>query len=303
VSADVAVLIVSYNTERELVRCLESLRAQRRSVTQQVVVVDNASSDGSVAAVRERFGEVELVASPENLGFARGVNLAATRADAELLLLLNPDTVVLDHAVDELVAFARAHPGHGLYGGRTVRPDGSLEPSSCWALPTLWSTLMFVTGLSTLARGSRWLDPESMGDWARDTVREVDVVTGCLMLVPRTAWDELGGFDERYFMYGEDADLALRARAAGMRPIVCPDAVVVHEVGRASAHRADKLLLLFRGKATLMRCHWRGPRRALGLGLLAGGVAVRAALARDTAWAALWRERRTWLRGFPAPAT
>jgi GT2 family glycosyltransferase len=303
VSADVAVLIVSYNTERELVRCLESLRAQRRSVTQQVVVVDNASSDGSVAAVRERFGEVELVASPENLGFARGVNLAATRADADFLLLLNPDTVVLDHAVDELVAFARAHPGHGLYGGRTVRPDGALEPSSCWALPTLWSTLMFVTGLSSLARGSRWLDPESMGGWARDTVREVDVVTGCLMLVPRAAWDQLGGFDERYFMYGEDADLALRARAAGLRPIVCPDAVVVHEVGRASAHRADKLLLLFRGKATLMRCHWRGPRRALGLALLAGGVAARALLARDAAWATLWRQRRTWLRGFPAPAT
>jgi GT2 family glycosyltransferase len=303
VSADVAVLIVSYNTERELVRCLESLRAQRRSVTQQVVVVDNASSDGSVAAVRERFGEVELVASPENLGFARGVNLAAARADADFLLLLNPDTVVLDHAVDELVAFARAHPGHGLYGGRTVRPDGALEPSSCWALPTLWSTLMFVTGLSSLARGSRWLDPESMGGWARDTVREVDVVTGCLMLVPRAAWDQLGGFDERYFMYGEDADLALRARAAGLRPIVCPDAVVVHEVGRASAHRADKLLLLFRGKATLMRCHWRGPRRALGLALLAGGVATRALLARDAAWATLWRQRRTWLRGFPAPAT
>jgi GT2 family glycosyltransferase len=302
-SADVAVLVVSYNTERELVRCLESLRAQRRSVTQQVVVVDNASSDGSVAAVRERFGEVELVASPENLGFARGVNLAATRADAELLLLLNPDTVVLDHAVDELVAFARAHPGHGLYGGRTVRPDGSLEPSSCWALPTLWSTLMFVTGLSSLARGNRWLDPESMGGWARDTVREVDVVTGCLMLVPRAVWDALGGLDERYFMYGEDADLALRARAAGLRPIVCPDAVVVHEVGRASAHRADKLLLLFRGKATLMRCHWRGPRRALGLALLAGGVAARALLARDAAWATLWRHRRTWLRGFPSPAT
>jgi GT2 family glycosyltransferase len=256
-----------------------------------------------VASVRERFGEVELVASPENLGFARGVNLAAARADADFLLLLNPDTVVLDHAVDELVAFARAHPGHGLYGGRTVRPDGALEPSSCWALPTLWSTLMFVTGLSSLARGSRWLDPESMGGWARDTVREVDVVTGCLMLVPRAVWDELGGFDERYFMYGEDADLALRARAAGLRPIVCPDAVVVHEVGRASAHRADKLLLLFRGKATLMRCHWRGPRRALGLALLAGGVAVRALVARDAAWGTLWRQRRTWLGGFPAPAT
>src|SRR3954451_1524004 len=196
--ADVAVLIVSYNTASELVECLESVKAQRLSISQEILVVDNASVDDSVALTRELHPDVQVLASETNLGFAAGVNLAAEQADAEYLLLLNPDTVVQDHAVDKLVAFARANPGHGLYGGRTVRRDGSLEPSSCWGLPTLWSTFTWATGLSSVARGNRILDPEALGAWKRDTVREVGVVTGCLLLIERRVWERLGGFDERY---------------------------------------------------------------------------------------------------------
>ncbi len=308
--ADVAVLIVSYNTSAELAECLESVYAQGDGLHQEVVVVDNASEDDSVAMVRERFPSVRMVASPTNLGFAAGVNLAATYSDAEFLLLLNPDTVVLDHALAKLVAFARANPGHGLYGGRTLRRDGSLEPSSCWALPTVWSTFAWASGLSSLARGNRVLDPEAMGYYKRDSVREVGVVTGCLLLVEREAWARLEGFDERYFMYGEDADLAIRARAAGYRPVICPAAEVVHDVGKASQTRAAKLALLFRGKATLIRRHWTGWRRPVGLALLAAGVGLRALGQRVTrhetkgeaAWRILWRQRKEWLPGFPAPA-
>jgi N-acetylglucosaminyl-diphospho-decaprenol L-rhamnosyltransferase len=312
VSADVAVLIVSYNTEHELLECLQSLRDERRDVRQQVIVVDNASSDGSVAAVRERFPEVELIASPENLGFARGVNLAATRADADHVLLLNPDMVVRAHAVGVLVAFARANPAYGLYGGRTVRRDGTLEPSSCWGLPTLWSMLSWALGLRTRFKGSPIFDPESLGRWERDSVREVGMITGCLLLVRREAWERLGGMDERYWMYGEDTDFSLRARAAGYRPIVCPDAVVVHDVGKASATRTDRLLLVYRGKATVVRRHWTGWRRRAGLALLAAGVGVRAlgrlagaarGQARGEGWATLWRERSSWLQGFPEAPT
>lgn len=307
-TADVAVLIVSYNTERHLEPCLRSLFGARDRVTQQVIVVDNASTDGSVAMIREKFPQVEVIESGKNLGFAAAVNLAADRADAEFLLLLNPDTLVHDHAIDTLVAFARTKPGLGLYGGRALRRDGSLEPSSCWALPTLWSLAMFATGLSTLAKGNRWLDPESMGDWARDSVREVGMVTGCLLLAPASVWRELGGFDERYFMYGEDADLAIRARAAGYRPTICPDAVIMHDVGKASATRADKLLLSHTGRATLLRTHWRGARREIGLRLLVAGVGLRALLAsvgpflrhqtRAVAWPTVWRERRSWIVGY-----
>ncbi len=182
---------------------------------------------------------------------------------------------VRDGALDSLVLFADASPGHGLYGGRTVRTDGSLEPSSCWAAPSLWSVACWAFGLSTLFRRSEIFDPEAMGSWKRDSVREVDIVTGCLLLVPRTVWDELGGLDVRYFVYGEDADFAARARACGYRPIVTPDAVVVHEIGVSSSAGA-KTVLLLAGKVTYARQHWGGLRSVVAVALLRSGVGLRA---------------------------
>jgi GT2 family glycosyltransferase len=308
-AADLAIVIVSFNTETHLERCLRAVFAQGGALSQQVIVVDNASTDGSVAMLREQFPEVFLIESSVNLGFAKAVNLAATHANAEFLVLLNPDTLILDDALAKLVAFARKNPVHGLYGGRSVTADGTLEPSSCWALPTLWSLAMFATGMSTVGRGNRWLDPESMGDWKRDTVREVGMVTGSLLLVPQNLWRRLGGFDERFFMYGEDADLAIRARAEACRPTICPQAVFIHEGGRASATRFDKLLLAYTGSATLLRIHWSGARRALGLALLQAGVGLRAMVSRTppftrdpraSAWPELWRTRRRWIQGYPA---
>jgi GT2 family glycosyltransferase len=277
-------------------------------VNQQVIVVDNDSKDGTVDLIRREFPDVELVLPGENLGFAKGVNLGASHADAEFVLLLNPDTVIVDHAVDVIVDFARAHPSHGLYGGRTLKPDGSLEPSSCWGAPTLWSMALFALGITTLAPRNRWLDPESLGNWQRDSVREVGVITGCFLLAPVTVWKQLGGLDERYFMYGEDADLAIRARRAGFRPVICPDAKLVHEVGKSSETPVHKTLLLYRGKASLVRTHWSGPGRWFGLLLLATGTGLRAALSgfgsmfrggtATNRWQTVWKRRREWLCGY-----
>lgn len=306
--ADVAIVIVSYNSADFIGDCLRSVISARRDVRQQIIVVDNDSKDHTVEFIRGNFPEVELIVPGANLGFAAGVNLGASHADAEFVLLLNPDTVIRGHAVDTIVDFARKNPGHGLYGGRTLRPDGGLEPSSCWGEPTLWSMAMFGLGLSTLAPKNRWLDPESLGDWRRDSVREVGVITGCFLLAPKTVWDELGGMDERYFMYGEDADFAMRARRLGYRPVICPDAELVHEVGACSETPVHKTMLLYRGKASLVRTHWRGPARWLGLFFLAAGTGLRALLssvlkrprAGDAAgrWQTLWRERSTWLCGY-----
>lgn len=304
---DVAILIVTYNSARQIRACLRSVLAQRDHVIQQVIVLDNASTDGTLEIVRREFPETETLAPGVNLGFAAGVNAAARQAQSDFLLLLNPDTEILDHAVDAVVDFARSRPGSALYGGRTLKPDGSLEPSSCWGLPTLWSLAMFASGLTTLAPLNRWLDPESLGRWPRDTVREVGMITGCFLLVETRMWERLGGFDERYFMYGEDLDLALRARALGWPSVLCPAAQVIHEVGQSSARPLDKLLLLYRGKAQLLRTHWRGLRRRAALGLLLAGVALRGFLARGSSagaapspWTELWRRRDEWLPGYPA---
>ena len=306
--ADVAIVIVTYNSEGQIRECLKSVFLQRKNISQQVVVVDNQSRDGTVDVIRSEFPDVHLILPGANLGFAKGVNLGARSADAEFVLLLNPDTVILDHAVDVLVDFARAHPAHGLYGGRTLKPDGTLEPSSCWGVPTLWSMTLFALGITTLASKNRWLDPESLGSWQRDSVREVGVITGCFLLAPLRIWNELGGLDERYFMYGEDVDFAMRAKAAGYRPVICPDAKLIHEVGQSAETPVHKMLLLYRGKASLVRTHWKGPAQKLGLALLAIGTALRATPANLFAvirkptttgrWQTLWQKRNEWLPGY-----
>jgi GT2 family glycosyltransferase len=303
-AADVAIVIVAYNSEAFIGGCLQSVFDGRREVRQQVIVVDNASPDDGVELVRTKFPQVEMLEPGRNLGFAAGVNYGVRHADAEYILLLNPDTELRSGAVDEIVGFARRHPGHGLYGGRTLRPDSSLEPSSCWGEPTLWSMALFALGVTTMFPRNRWLDPESLGSWQRDSVREVGVISGCFLLASKAVWDELGGFDERYFMYGEDVDLSMRARARGYRPIICPTAELVHEVGQCSETPVHKSLLLYRSKASFVRNHWRGPAKWMGLFFLAAGTGLRAALSRVSRrsgvgrWQTLWRERATWLRGY-----
>jgi N-acetylglucosaminyl-diphospho-decaprenol L-rhamnosyltransferase len=297
---DLSVLIVTYRCRDAASACLASIAGHAPALELEVVVVDNASGDGTVEMIREEFPDVRLVALDENVGFAGGVNRAAEEARGEHLLLLNPDTVVHEGALDAIVRFAREHPEHGLYGGRTLDPDGRVNPGSCWAQPSLRSYLFFATMLSTAFKGSRVFDPEAIGGWRRDSVREVGIVTGCLLLAPRAVWQRLGGLDTRFFMYGEDADLSMRAWAAGFRPAITPDAVVTHEIGVSSSSRPDKLVLLFRGKVTLLRKHWSPLRRTLGIALLAAGVGVRALLGSKS-WRAVWRERRTWLGGYGEP--
>ncbi len=310
-AVDVSILIISYNTRTLTATCLDSLHAAPDTVSTEVLVVDNASSDDTVAVLKERYPWVRLIEQPTNLGFARAVNIAASAATGRYVLLLNSDTVVIDDAVGRLVAFAEKHPHHGVYGGRTLAPDRALDPSSCWGAPTLWSHLCFGLGLTTARRGSRLFDPEALGGWQRDNVASVGVVTGCLLLVRRDRFTQLGGLDPRYFMYGEDVDFSLRARAAGYDPVITPEATVVHHSGASSSQHADKTILTLTGKTTLARTHRTGWQRTFCLAMLALGVALRAGLGvaatragRGTtgnqgSWRAVWQARARWWPGYP----
>jgi N-acetylglucosaminyl-diphospho-decaprenol L-rhamnosyltransferase len=307
-----SVLVVSYRT-RELTRaCLRSVLENVSGIPYEVIVVDNGSGDGSAAMIAEEFPAARLIALEDNVGFAAGVNLAAEHATGEFLVLLNPDAEVLPGAVEKLVEFARAHPDTGIVGGRTLGPDGSVDPRSCRAVPSVWGMTCYGLGLSTALKENRLFDPESLGRWQRDTVREVGYVTGCFMAVPRHVWERLGGFDERFFVYSEDVDLAVRARRLGYRSMVTPDASVVHHFGASSADGGAKGVMQLRARATFIRKHWSPPVARFGLAMLWLGAAVRAAATgvsgrlpgragsrRSNPWLKIWAQRRTWLPGFP----
>lgn len=299
---EVAIIIVAYNSAAHLSKLLPSLPGPPE--VYEVIVVDNASSDMSAAVVREASRQVLLVEESENVGFARAVNLGCRLAQAEYILLLNPDTIVQQGAIEALLDFARANPAHGVYGGRTVNAEGRFDPRSAWGLPSIWGLLCFATGLSTLFSGSRWFDPESIAHWNGYGPLEVGFVSGGFLLVHRSVWERLGGLDERYFLYGEDADFGYRARKAGYRPVITPNAVIVHEVGGSSPTKGAKMVWVQTGKATYIRQHWGPVRRRAGLLLLLGGVALRAGLSRlgahrGVTWQEMWAGRREWFAGFP----
>lgn len=293
---DLTVIVVSYNTRELTLRCLSSLFEATHSTNMHVVVFDNASRDGSVEAIQSLFPQVELIPSTENLGFAKANNIVAAQATTEWLLLLNPDTEVHDGAVDSLLAFSKSRPEAGITGGRTVFPDGSLNVASCWMRITPWSTFCMATGLTAAFRGSALFNPEGMGSWARDSVREVDIVVGCFLMIRRALWEELGGFDLKYFMYGEEADLCLRAKANGYRPAITPDAEIMHLVGAASEKAVAKTVLVAKARATLIRDHWPRWQVPFGLSMLWLWAALRRVA--SPVWSEVWNKRGDWLSGY-----
>jgi N-acetylglucosaminyl-diphospho-decaprenol L-rhamnosyltransferase len=307
-SPQLSIIIVSYNTRDITLACLGSVYAQTRETTFEVIVLDNASTDGSADAIAEKFPQVQLIRHPSNLGFAGGNNLAAKRAAGEYLLLLNPDTVVLNGAIDTLMAFAKESPGAGIWGGRTVFADGTLNPTYCWKRQTPWSAFCCGSGLSSLFRGSRVLDPEAMGAWNRDPAPEVDIVSGCFLLITRALWDTLGGFDPAFFMYGEEADMCLRARGHGARPRITTAATIVHLGGASEKVRSDKLVRLLKAKTLLIRRHWSSPAARFGVAMLTFWplsrvlawsllAPLRGGAGRESArvWSGVWQRRREWL--------
>ncbi|WP_252737388.1 glycosyltransferase family 2 protein [Citreicella sp. C3M06] len=306
-AAELTVIVVSYNTRDLTLACLRTLFAATHSARAHVVVFDNASSDGSADAVAAAFPQVELIASAENLGFARANNVVAQAARTDWLLLLNPDTEVHDGAIDTLLAFSKARPEAGITGGRTVFPDGSLNIASCWMRITPWSAFCMATGLTAAFRGSAAFNPEGMGSWARDNVREVDIVVGCFLMIRKSLWDKLGGFDLKYFMYGEEADLCLRARALGYRPAIIPKAQIMHLVGAASGKRADKLRMVAKARATLIRDHWPAWQQPFGLAMMWLWAALRRVAsglrggAAAEKWRSVWATRADWLAGYAKP--
>jgi GT2 family glycosyltransferase len=314
------VVIVTYRNAADIGACLRAVDQAAPRVRTEVIVVDNASGDGTVAAAREASPGARILELAENGGFAIGCRAGTAVATSDWLLFLNPDAIITPEAIESLLDCARRHRFAGIVGGRFVHQDGTDDPRSWWGKPSPWSVLCFATGLSSLFPGSRRFDPESAQPWTADRRQEraVPVVSGALMLVERSLWDALDGFDPAFFMYAEDADFCIRAAKLGYQPMVTARAECCHEGGKSSTSMR-KLELLFTGKATLIRRHFPRRLRGAGIAMLLVGVFVRASvgrfvsfvtparqgrpIARGEDWRKLWETRRQWQGGWARTAS
>lgn len=233
---DLSVIVVSYNTAGLIPRMYAALDAACAGLSRQVVVIDNASRDDSVAVIQTTSPESLLVRSAVNVGFGRANNLALPHLRGRHVLLLNTDAFVADDALHQAIHHLDLHPEVGVIGVRLLGRDGSQQPS-CRYFPTPWNVFLQRTGLSKVVRGARLVDDM---DWDHLGVRVCDWVPGCFYLVRRTVLDQLGLFDPRYFMYCEEVDHCRRVRAAGWQVVYLGTTSCVH-LGGESAATVDEL--------------------------------------------------------------
>jgi N-acetylglucosaminyl-diphospho-decaprenol L-rhamnosyltransferase len=280
-AAELAIVIVNYNTGDYLERCLASLQTHRGDIDTDVLVIDNASHDGSHAKGIAAHPWARLIENRDNVYLSPAWNQGIRETDAPYVLLLNPDTEWWTGSLADYVAIARAHPRAGIVGPMVRNTDGTVYPSGR-PLPSVVDAMGHAF-LGPFAPGNRFSRRYHMQGWDRSTEREVDWVSGCCMLLPRKVFDEVGMLDESFLLYGEELDLATRLRDAGWSVLFTPKVEVIHALG-VSTGRSRRMTVMH--SASIYRYYRK--HRAAGW----------RKLTLPLAWTALRaRAEIAWLRG------
>lgn len=259
---DVSIVIVSYNTAAILHQCLRSVQSSLSispELTSEIWVVDNASSDDSAELVGKEFPDIHLIANKENRGFGAANNQAIAEAQGRYILILNPDTEVRSSAIGKLVRYLDEHPTVGLVGGRLVYPDGSFQ-HSCFHFPTLLMTLFDFFPINHRFTDSRFNGRYPKSWYERPFV--IDHPLGACMLVRKEVLEQVGTFDERFFIYCEEVDLCIRVKKTGWAIHCVPSAEIVHHSAKSTSQFRGRMLVeLHRSRVQLFNKHYNSAFR------------------------------------------
>ena len=252
---DVSIIIVNWNTKDLLRNCIKSIYQQSGSVVYEVVVVDNASSDGSVGMVRSEFPQVKVIVEKSNRGYAVAVNEGIVISTGRYVLVLNSDILICDSAVEKTVHYADKNLAAAVIGCQVFDGRGVLS-MSCFRFPSVLNVALDAFWLNKIFKNNRFFDRELIPEWTRDSEREVDVIEGMFMLVRRQAIDTVGLMDESYFFFFEETDWCYRFAKAGWKMMFWPGAKIIHIHGggqsqkkagiRLAVQYTKNLLIFFR---------------------------------------------------------
>ncbi len=234
----ISVIIVNYNVRVFLEHCLDSLARALQEVSHEIIVVDNASDDGSVEMIRHKYPNVVRIENNQNVGFGKANNQGARTAGGDILFFLNPDTVVQEDTIEKLVQYYEQQPKAGIVGCKVLNPDGTLQPACRRSFPSPWVAFTKISGLSSLFPRSRFFSRYNLSYLNPDDTHEVDAVSGACLSIRKTVFNKLGGFDEQFFMFGEDLDLCYRVKQAGWQVWYLPTTRIIHYKGE-SVRRSD----------------------------------------------------------------
>jgi N-acetylglucosaminyl-diphospho-decaprenol L-rhamnosyltransferase len=250
---DLSVIIVSWNVRELLRECLRSIEQREAKIAMEIIVVDAASSDGTVEMIEAEFPEVVLLPQTENVGFPRGNNIGLSHAQGNHLFLLNPDTEIIGDSLSTMLDYLNDHPEVGALGPQLLNSDGTVQ-SSRRRFPTLATGFFESTWLEGLATGL--LRRYYALDLPDEAIAEVDWVVGAAIMVPRKVYNQIGGMDEAYYMYSEELDWCRRIKAAGWRVVYFPHAKIIHHYGKSSEQAVTSRHINFqRAKLRYFRKH------------------------------------------------
>ncbi len=269
-----SIIIVNFNTKEYLKYCLNSISEFTSDLNYEIIVVDNASSDGSVEMLNDEFKKIKKIYNQTNVGFASANNQAIKIAEGELILLLNSDTRILDNAIGKTMDFMNENPNASIVGCKLLNPDGTLQPS-CRSFPTLWNLFTESTFLYKLFSKNKLFGKYYMSYFDHNSILQVDVVMGAFMMIRREVFKKIGYFDEAYFMYTEETDLCFRAKAHNYKIYFSPTAEIIHYGGGSNDNNQQYFLNMHYSQLQFIRSNFHGINKFLGIILKQLGIVIR----------------------------
>ncbi len=231
---DVSIIIPSWNAKNFLHECIKSILEDTSNYQREIIVIDNASTDGSPEMVVDQFPQIKLIQNEENLGFAKACNIGMRVAKGQYVVIVNSDVIVRKECISRMVAYMDQHTEIGILGPKILGQDGTVQ-RSCMGFPTLWNSFCRALALDTIFPSSKLFGGQLMTFWSHESIRRVDVINGCFWMVRQDALKNVGLLDEDFFMYSEDKDWCKRFRKEGWEVTFYPEAEAIHfEAGSSS---------------------------------------------------------------------
>ena len=240
---DLSIIIVNYHHSHILGNCLESVYRTIEKIQFEVILVDNSSKDDGLEPILKRYTKIRFINNSKNVGFARANNQGAKIASGDFLLFLNPDTTMIEDAVESMLDYIRSDSSIGILGPKVLNPDQTIQ-YSCRKFPTVWSGLFNRYSLTTrLFPNNRYSRDYLMLDHDHNSIRSVDWVSGCCMMMSESTLKKASGFDENYFLFIEDVDLCQVIKKQGLRVVYFPNAKIFHKISSSNARSTSRVII------------------------------------------------------------
>lgn len=269
-----SIIIVSYNTREILKNCLSSVLKETTNLNFEIIVIDNASSDGTIEMLLSEFTEVTIIENKTNKGFAAANNQGIEIAKGKYILLLNSDTVILNNAINKVYDFMEERKDVAIAGCKQLFPNLQLQPS-CRSFPTLWNIFTEATFLYTIFKKTKLFGQYYLSYFKYDTIKKIDVVMGSFMFIRRKVFEDIGGFDEAFFFYTEETDFCYRAAQKGYDGYFFPEATIIHLGGGSPKNLLWTFENLHKSQLQFINKHYSGIEKLLMVILKRIGIALR----------------------------